>query len=103
VGLKAKLKITTTNKEKNSMELMASLDRHSSRRSLPSVVNVVLKVKLDPLCGRKKMDQVVKHTRASISFRFSQRLHCKGDAHLPTWFPSSINRNESAVPSSNDA
>src|SRR3974390_3376795 len=34
VGSKEKLKITTTSKAKNSMELMASFDRHSRRRSL---------------------------------------------------------------------
>src|SRR5207244_8720298 len=34
VGLKEKLKNTTTNSAKNSIELMASFDRHSSRKSL---------------------------------------------------------------------
>src|SRR5438128_12537893 len=34
VGLKEKLKITTTNSAKNNIELMASFDRHSSRKSL---------------------------------------------------------------------
>src|SRR5437660_1358510 len=34
VGLKEKLKITTTSSAKNSIELMASFDRHSSRKSL---------------------------------------------------------------------
>src|SRR5947209_3978681 len=37
VGLKAKLKITTTSNAKNSMELIASLERHSRRRSLRKV------------------------------------------------------------------
>src|SRR5215472_14871317 len=44
VGLKAKLKITTTSSAKNSMELMASLERHSMRRSLRSVERVMVKV-----------------------------------------------------------
>src|SRR5664280_3003218 len=43
VGLKAKLKITTTSSAKNSMELIASLERHSMRRSLSSVVRVTLR------------------------------------------------------------
>ncbi len=40
VGLKAKLKITTTSSAKNSMELMASFERHSMRRSFTSVARV---------------------------------------------------------------
>src|ERR1700678_171880 len=40
VGSKEKLKITTTSREKNNMELMASFDRHSRRRSLAKVARV---------------------------------------------------------------
>src|SRR5580658_576071 len=40
VGSKEKLKITTTSKEKNSIELMASFERHSKRRSLATVARV---------------------------------------------------------------
>src|SRR6266852_7444196 len=40
VGLKAKLKITTTSSEKNSMELSTSRDRHSRRRSLATLIHV---------------------------------------------------------------
>src|SRR5271155_1460904 len=41
VGSKEKLNTTTTRREKNSMELMASFDRHSRRRSLSSVARVM--------------------------------------------------------------
>src|SRR5271165_1263306 len=42
VGLKAKLKMTTTSSEKNNMELMASLERHSMRRSFQRVARVTV-------------------------------------------------------------
>src|SRR5581483_8232187 len=45
IGSNEKLKTTTTNSEKNSMELMASFDRHSSRRSLIRVARVTLIVR----------------------------------------------------------
>src|ERR1700689_4706945 len=41
VGSNEKLKTTTTSKEKKSMELMASFERHSRRRSLRSVARVM--------------------------------------------------------------
>src|SRR5580692_3041781 len=40
-GSKEKEKITTTSREKNSMALSASLERHSSRMSLASVASVI--------------------------------------------------------------
>src|SRR5436853_1805050 len=40
LGSKEKLKTTTTRREKNSMELIASFDRHSRRRSLARVAQV---------------------------------------------------------------
>src|SRR6185295_2937565 len=40
LGSKEKLNTTTTSSEKNSMELMASFDRHSRRRSLANVAPV---------------------------------------------------------------
>src|SRR5216683_4427349 len=43
VGSKAKLKITTTSNEKNSMALIASLERHSRRMSFARVARVMLK------------------------------------------------------------
>src|SRR5215469_18153113 len=42
VGLKAKLKITTTRRAKNSMELRTSRERHSRRRSLATLTAVSL-------------------------------------------------------------
>src|SRR6266404_9815935 len=42
VGSKAKLKITTTSSAKNSMELSASFERHSRRKSFASVVPIVM-------------------------------------------------------------
>ena len=41
LGSNEKLKTTTTSREKNSIELMASLERHSRRRSLSSVARVM--------------------------------------------------------------
>ena len=41
LGSKEKLNTTTTRREKNSMELMASFDLHSRRRSLSSVARVM--------------------------------------------------------------
>src|SRR6266436_2487641 len=40
LGSNEKLKTTTTSREKNSMELIASFDRHSRRRSLANVAPV---------------------------------------------------------------
>src|SRR5579863_2178177 len=40
VGSKEKLKITTTSSAKNNIELMASFERHSRRRSFTSVARV---------------------------------------------------------------
>src|SRR4051812_21229550 len=40
VGSKLKLKMTTTSRAKNSMLLIASLDRHSRRKSLARVERV---------------------------------------------------------------
>src|SRR5881227_2310485 len=42
-GSKEKLNTTTTNNAKKSMELMASFERHSRRRSLASVARVTAK------------------------------------------------------------
>src|SRR5215472_3100753 len=42
VGLKAKLKITTTSSEKKSMEFRTSRERHSSRRSLATFTHTSL-------------------------------------------------------------
>ena len=58
VGSKAKLKITTTNSAKKSMALSASLERHSSRRSLPKVEMVVRTKLAEEEAGRSCMATV---------------------------------------------
>src|SRR5271169_3398341 len=57
-GSKEKTKITTTSREKNSMALSASLERHSRRMSLPSVASVIDQKDLTrpPLATRPKQD-----------------------------------------------
>src|SRR5499427_8228227 len=52
LGSKAKLKITTTNNEKNSMELMASFERHSRRISFSSV-DLVTEIELTSIINDK--------------------------------------------------
>jgi hypothetical protein len=53
LGLKAKLKITTTNNEKNSMELIASFERHSRRISFSSV-DLVTEIELTSIINDKR-------------------------------------------------
>jgi hypothetical protein len=76
LGSKEKLNTTTTSSEKNSMELMASFDRHSRRRSLANVAPV---------------------TPDGIAMFCSSRLHGLELATAMRDLPASIQTNSSAL------
>src|SRR6516162_3254461 len=68
VGLNAKLKITTTSREKKSMELMASLERHSIRRSFNKVARITFMLILRLRHRRQRMPKRASHSRETRFF-----------------------------------